>query len=250
MKIELNLEKKYFLAILSAIIILAVVFGVYAFGTYTPNVFGHSAGEIVLPDLDGDGTPETLTDAITEGLLGGGGGSAWRSVDLSNTQPFNLDCAYFYKFTYSGGLLSTEIPDFYDGGRLNMYAGAYVSPTNKGIRAPNSYPILAMYESCPTGVTGITGAFGGGTGGGGGSAWKVVALSNTQLFNPDCLYFSKYSSSGSVGSESYSVSGGSGSLNTGFGGSISANNKASRSPGGTVLALYESCPTGITGIGQ
>jgi len=46
MKLELNIEKKYFLAILSAVVILAAVFGVYAYGTSNPAVFGHSAGEI------------------------------------------------------------------------------------------------------------------------------------------------------------------------------------------------------------
>ena len=46
MKVELNIEKKYFFAILSAAVILAAVFGVYAYGTSNPAVFGHSAGEI------------------------------------------------------------------------------------------------------------------------------------------------------------------------------------------------------------
>ena len=46
MKIEVNLQKKYFFAILSAAVILAAVFGVYAYGTSNPAVFGHSAGEI------------------------------------------------------------------------------------------------------------------------------------------------------------------------------------------------------------
>jgi len=46
MKIEVNLERKYFFAILSVVIIFAAVIGVYAYGTSNPSVFGHSAGEI------------------------------------------------------------------------------------------------------------------------------------------------------------------------------------------------------------
>jgi len=46
MKIEVNLEKKYFFAVLSAVIIFAALIGVYAYGTSNPSVFGHSAAEI------------------------------------------------------------------------------------------------------------------------------------------------------------------------------------------------------------
>lgn|SRR3989338_3459948 len=77
MKIELNLEKKYFLGILGAIFILAGIFAVYAqFNLNTPFTktkeqavnFGHGADEVV---VDVGGVKYTLQDAITQGKLGG-----------------------------------------------------------------------------------------------------------------------------------------------------------------------------------
>jgi len=71
MKVELNIEKKYFFAILSTAVIFAAVIGVYAYGTSTPSVFGHTAEElaITLPN----GSTSTLQQAITNNYIGGGG---------------------------------------------------------------------------------------------------------------------------------------------------------------------------------
>ena len=78
MKVELNIEKKYFFAILSSVIILAAVFGVYAYGTNTPSVFGHSAGELAITLSNGSVT--SLQNAITNNYIGGGGGAGSTNV--------------------------------------------------------------------------------------------------------------------------------------------------------------------------
>lgn len=46
MKIEVNVSKAYFFSILGAMLIIAGVIGVIAYGTSEPSKFGHSFGEI------------------------------------------------------------------------------------------------------------------------------------------------------------------------------------------------------------
>ncbi|MEK6888924.1 MAG: hypothetical protein AABW80_02335 [Nanoarchaeota archaeon] len=50
MKIEVCIEKKYFIGIVSLIFVIALVGGVFAIGTSTPRIFGHSADEIAVKD--------------------------------------------------------------------------------------------------------------------------------------------------------------------------------------------------------
>ena len=66
MKIKIDIKKKYAFLIASAIIVLAIVLGVVAYGTSNPSVFGHSANEIEgVCRSDGTGCPAGI---------GGGGG--------------------------------------------------------------------------------------------------------------------------------------------------------------------------------
>ncbi len=46
MEFHINVEKKYFFGILTAILMVAGLFAVYAYGTNEPEVFGHSVGEV------------------------------------------------------------------------------------------------------------------------------------------------------------------------------------------------------------
>ena len=46
MKIEVNIDKMYFIIILSSILILTGVFVAYAYGTNDPRVFGHTVSEV------------------------------------------------------------------------------------------------------------------------------------------------------------------------------------------------------------
>lgn len=46
MKFEIDVQKKHFIAIVGAILILAGAFSVYAYNTNNPAYFGHSGGEI------------------------------------------------------------------------------------------------------------------------------------------------------------------------------------------------------------
>jgi uncharacterized membrane protein len=48
MKIEVDINKKYFMIVLGIIFLLAGTL-VYAYGTSSPSVVGHSSGEIQLP---------------------------------------------------------------------------------------------------------------------------------------------------------------------------------------------------------
>src|SRR3989338_10224018 len=71
MKIKIDIKKKYAFIIAGAIIVLAIVLGAVAYGTNNPSVFGHSAGEV---EIDIGGDTYTLQEAITQNLIGGGGG--------------------------------------------------------------------------------------------------------------------------------------------------------------------------------
>jgi len=68
MKIEVNIEKKYFFAIIGLLIIVAGIFLGYAYGGNNPQTIGHSAGEVM---ISVNGTEMTLQNAITQGKLGG-----------------------------------------------------------------------------------------------------------------------------------------------------------------------------------
>lgn len=68
MKIEVKIEKRYAFMILGALIIIAGLIGVIAYGTNNPPVFGHSAGEL---DVTIGGNTYTLQQAIDQNLFGG-----------------------------------------------------------------------------------------------------------------------------------------------------------------------------------
>ncbi|MDO8508374.1 MAG: hypothetical protein Q7S27_01675, partial [Nanoarchaeota archaeon] len=46
MKIEVNIEKKYFIVLLSVVLVLGIIGIGYAFGGNNPSVVGHNIGEI------------------------------------------------------------------------------------------------------------------------------------------------------------------------------------------------------------
>jgi len=144
MKIEV--DKKYFFAVLSVVIIFAAIIGVYAYGTNNPAAFGHSAGEI-------------------EG--GGGGGAAWRSVDLSNTQLFVTECAYMWRTSSSYGpygYTSTFVQSDFIGSSYGGFSTVVnYNSKNTLITSGGARTLTAIYESCPAGVTGITGTYVGST---------------------------------------------------------------------------------------
>jgi hypothetical protein len=74
MKIEVNVEKKYFFGILAAVIILAgIIFG-YAYGGSQPQVMGHSAGELDI--ILANGSTVNLQTAITNNWISGGAGGS------------------------------------------------------------------------------------------------------------------------------------------------------------------------------
>ena len=64
-KIKLNVSNKLLYSVLTIFIIAAITTGVYAYGTYNPSKFGHSAGEL---------TGVCMSDG-TNCLSGAGGGS-------------------------------------------------------------------------------------------------------------------------------------------------------------------------------
>jgi|GEM_PF-2216569 len=46
MKFEINLQKKYFIVILAGLLVIAGILAVNAYGTFNPEIFGHTVGEI------------------------------------------------------------------------------------------------------------------------------------------------------------------------------------------------------------
>lgn len=75
MKIEVNITKRYFFALLPIVLVLAAVFVVNAYGTNNPPVFGHTPGEID-PGTFGGGSSGSF---VFPGrvCLGGDCRSAW-----------------------------------------------------------------------------------------------------------------------------------------------------------------------------
>lgn len=81
MKIEVKIEKKHLVALaILGVLLLAGIFA-YAYGTSSPQVFGHSAGEV---DVEINGNTMTLQDAITNNLIGGDGNA---NLDLKLGPP-------------------------------------------------------------------------------------------------------------------------------------------------------------------
>jgi len=113
MKLEVNVTKLRFFAILGAVLILAGAIAIYAYGTSTPSVFGHSAAEIEgVCRTDGTGCPAGVggTAGKTENVVyygencrinGGVGacnqaGASYGSTGISYhiiTLPLPSDCA-------------------------------------------------------------------------------------------------------------------------------------------------------------
>ncbi len=71
MKIEVDVKKRYFFSILLVLLIVGAIIGVIAYGTNSPNILGHSLGEI-------DGFPNCgANQALTQS------GGIWSCVSLT-----------------------------------------------------------------------------------------------------------------------------------------------------------------------
>jgi len=68
MKLEVNIEKRYAYGIIGLLILVFGFLVVNAYGTSTPAVFGHSAGEIEEADPT---VPDSIKDGIAWGELSG-----------------------------------------------------------------------------------------------------------------------------------------------------------------------------------
>lgn len=66
MKLEVNIDKKYFLIIIAVIVVAVGIVYVIAYGTSNPPVFGHSSGEV---DVTIGEMTKTLQQAIDDGDL-------------------------------------------------------------------------------------------------------------------------------------------------------------------------------------
>jgi len=80
MKIEVNINKKYFYTIVALLIIIGGVFVVYAFGTNDPATFGHSMGELA-PPSGCNGYLKYSGGVWTCDTPSGGGGGPYNQAD-------------------------------------------------------------------------------------------------------------------------------------------------------------------------
>lgn len=119
MKIEVNVRKRYFFAILGVVLLLGIIGVVYAFGTNNPAVFGHSAGEIEVILTDGSVT--TLNDAITTGKLGASGGSVTSSA-FTNELVYDIAGTYSWKVPTGVSKIRVKVWGS-GGGASGSYAG-------------------------------------------------------------------------------------------------------------------------------
>ncbi len=89
MKIEVHVTKRYFFGILGLVLLLAGVLMVYAYGTSTPSVFGHSAGEV---EVQINGQTFNLQQAINQGNIsvnGASGAGSGVQSQFTRTITFN-----------------------------------------------------------------------------------------------------------------------------------------------------------------
>lgn len=82
MKIEVNIEKKHFFGLLALGLIVLGVVGVIAYGTSTPNVFGHSVGEINWND---DIPKLCMGGMCITSWAGIGGGASTENLSVTGT---------------------------------------------------------------------------------------------------------------------------------------------------------------------
>ena len=78
MKLEINIEKKYFFVLLGAILVLGILGVAYAFGTNNPSDFGHTPGEIN-PGIFGGSSTDSW---IFRGKVGIGGAPGDNKLDV------------------------------------------------------------------------------------------------------------------------------------------------------------------------
>src|SRR3972149_12103160 len=69
-KINFQFSNRVLYSLITFLVLAIVSVGVYAYGTSSPSVFGHSAGEV---DVTVGGVTKTLQAAIDDKSLGGGG---------------------------------------------------------------------------------------------------------------------------------------------------------------------------------
>lgn len=68
MKIEVNVQRRYFLTVLAVVLVLAGAIAVYAYGTSAPSSFGHTLGELSVSGVTGC-TQGTLLKVGANGVV-------------------------------------------------------------------------------------------------------------------------------------------------------------------------------------
>ncbi len=134
MKIEVNINKKYFLAIIVSIVLLAGVFSAYAFNfgnsfktVSQAAVFGHTADELVV-SINGDSM--TVQDAINLGKLGNGSGTGTVSGSFSNSISFIPNGSY--QWIVPSGVSKIRVKVWGAGGGSSMGTQEYGGATGGG----------------------------------------------------------------------------------------------------------------------
>jgi len=97
MEFNITVEKRYFFGILGAILFLAGIFAVYAYGTNEPEVFGHSVGEL---DIKLD-CAYAIRNAGEEPVITSGDANAIESIGIGGgfDEKWGLGCVNDYKKT-------------------------------------------------------------------------------------------------------------------------------------------------------
>jgi hypothetical protein len=134
MRIEVNIKKKYFFSILAVVLLIGAGLFVYAFGGNSPQIMGHSAGELEITLANG--TTVNFQTAITNNLIGGNGGGlgityfivpeiltnsninksgAWKTWSLNNVPNSASAVLVFGKWTlanaqYRDGMINVRNP--------------------------------------------------------------------------------------------------------------------------------------------
>ncbi|MEI6731660.1 MAG: hypothetical protein WCK90_03185 [archaeon] len=260
MKIEVNVSKKGIFVLALIAVFLVGGIAVYAYGTSNPVIFGHTPDEINWSAATGSSTgcPSGFVD---------GGGYCIETNEHNNKELLDWEHALVSCSNSGAQLCSRDewttacskniINNRFDGDEWTSSSSFTLSGVYSAVVAMGSQGTSCIttnninpsgnsftYRCCKDKGISINVGNGG---------WKSVSLSNTAPFNTRCQYLviNNQGSGIMYGMPAVQVQPNSIFIGSGGGYSVSSTSKGTISSGGLVMsALYESCPSGITGIGQ
>ncbi|MEI6731193.1 MAG: hypothetical protein WCK90_00780 [archaeon] len=259
MKIEVNLSKKSVFALVLVAVLLIAGVAVYAYGTSNPVIFGHTPDEINWSY--GGGSSSGCPSGFTK--IGSGQAAFCISTNAESTVSNVNDAA---SGCYSKGSFLCTSSQWYLACNSGVISGMTGSNNWISDAPTGNFGALSVGRDYCSDTHGIAGTvyrccisnIGVSINVGSGALWKSVSLTDTtSKFNPRCKYFMVLAPASGMSVPAGTSTGADAELIRVeqlalYAGNyvINYNTKSVTNTGFTVSNMYESCPSGITGIGQ